>query len=59
MDATHAIDAVRSLDPDAIRRRLAELDGEQRALRTLLRAALAQRRAADRRQRTQAVEAHA
>lgn len=35
-----ATDLLRSLSPDEIRRRLVELDAEERALRTLLRAAI-------------------
>ena len=46
MDTTHALDALLSLTPDAIRRRLAELEAEAKALRTLLRAVIARERAA-------------
>jgi hypothetical protein len=42
MDATRIIE---QLDPDAIRQRLANLAGEEAALRSLLRAALARQRA--------------
>jgi hypothetical protein len=35
---------IKSLDPDSIRERLEEMDGERRALLTLLRAALCKRR---------------
>jgi hypothetical protein len=41
---TTAIELLNSLNPDRIRERLAELDREAIALRTLLRAALARRR---------------
>jgi hypothetical protein len=42
MDATpqQIIERLRELGPDAIRQRLSEIDGEARALRTLLRSAL-------------------
>lgn len=40
---------IASLDPEAIRSRLAELNAEESALRVLLRAALARRRDQDKR----------
>jgi hypothetical protein len=45
-----ALDQLRRLNPDDLRRRLAQLDAEQRALRVLLRSALARQRAADQQQ---------
>jgi ribosomal 50S subunit-associated protein YjgA (DUF615 family) len=41
---TDPVALVRQLDPEAIRKRLAELDGEREALRVLLRAAQRARR---------------
>jgi hypothetical protein len=52
---THTLNAaalVESLDPEAIRDQLAELDRQSRALRVLLRSAQARQRAADRRIRS-------
>lgn len=43
---TDPTQVVASLDPDAIRKRLAELNAEESALRVLLRAAIARSRAA-------------
>lgn len=43
MDTSTASDLLRNLNPDEIRDRLTEIDGERRALMTLLRAALAKR----------------
>jgi len=45
MDTTTALDALRSVSVDDLRRRLAELEAESRSLRTLLRSALARERA--------------
>lgn len=45
MDTAHALDALRSLTADDIRRRLADLEAEAQSLRTLLRAAVARERA--------------
>jgi hypothetical protein len=44
--STSAVEVLRGLSPDEIRRRLADLDAEQRALRTLLRAAVCMERTA-------------
>ena len=44
MDATPATQLIQSLDARTIEARLAEISGEQRALRTLLRAARARER---------------
>jgi hypothetical protein len=41
---TDAVALIERLDPDAIRNRLAELDRQSRALRVLLRSALARQR---------------
>lgn len=46
---TDAATLIESLDPEAIRYQLAELDRQRAALRTLLRAALARERVAARR----------
>jgi hypothetical protein len=51
MDTNHAIEALRALTPDEIRKRLAEIEGESDALRTLLRSAVARQRAIDRAKR--------
>jgi hypothetical protein len=48
---TDAAAIVESLDVEAIRDRLDELDRQSRALRVLLRSALARQREADRRER--------
>jgi hypothetical protein len=50
---------IESLDPDAIREELAELDRRSRALRVLLRSAVARQRAADRIRRPVKGVAHA
>ena len=44
-----AVALIESLDPEAIRNRLAELDRQSRALRVLLRSAMARQHAASRR----------
>lgn len=50
-DEKSATDLIETLDPDAIRRRLADLEAEQSALRVLLRAAIARSRNRDRKRK--------
>jgi hypothetical protein len=49
MDTTTLLDAIEKLTPDDIRHRLADLSAQERALRTLLRAALARQRQVEQR----------
>ncbi|HET6917812.1 MAG TPA: hypothetical protein VFH56_17125 [Acidimicrobiales bacterium] len=44
MEAAHALEAIRSLSVEDLRRRLAEIDAEAESLRALLRAAIARDR---------------